>query len=80
MFMIKYLKSKFYKNNKFYLNNFGKHVRDWTYVKDICQILNLLIKTKPKKKHVIYNICSNKPVKLMSIIDKIDVLTKKKAK
>ncbi|MDC0520065.1 NAD-dependent epimerase/dehydratase family protein [Candidatus Pelagibacter ubique] len=80
MFMMKYLKSSFYKNNKFYLNNFGKHVRDWTYVKDICQILNLLIKVKPKKKHVVYNVCSNKPVKLMSIISKIDVLTKKKAK
>ena len=80
MFMMKYLKSSFYKNNKFYLNNFGKHVRDWTYVDDICQILNLLIKVKPKKKHVVYNICSNKPVKLMSIISKIDVLTKKKAK
>ena len=80
MFMMKYLKSSFYKNNKFYLNNFGKHVRDWTYVKDICQILNLLIKINSKKKHVVYNICSNKPVKLMSIISKIDVLTKKKAK
>ena len=80
MFMMKYLKSSFYKNNKFYLNNFGKHVRDWTYVDDICQILNLLIKVKPKKKHEVYNICSNKPVKLMSIISKIDVLTKKKAK
>jgi len=80
MFMMKYLKSSFYKNNKFYLNNFGKHVRDWTYVKDICHILNLLIKVKPKKKHVVYNICSNKPVKLMSIISKIDVLTEKKAK
>jgi UDP-glucuronate 4-epimerase len=80
MFMMKYLKSSFYKNNKFYLNNFGKHVRDWTYVKDICEILNLLINVKSKKKHVVYNICSNKPVKLMSIINKIDVLTQKKAK
>jgi len=80
MFMMKYLKSSFDNNSKFYLNNFGKHVRDWTYVKDICQILNLLIKINSKKKHVVYNICSNKPVKLMSIIDKIDVLTQKKAK
>jgi len=80
MFMMKYLKSSFYKNNKFYLNNYGKHVRDWTYVKDICQILSLLIQVKSKKKHVIYNICSNKPIKLMSIIDKINVLTQKKAK
>jgi len=80
MFMMKYLKSSFYKNHKFYLNNFGKHVRDWTYVKDVCQILNLLIKIRSKKRHVIYNICSNKPVKLMSIISKIDLLTKKKPK
>ena len=80
MFMMKYLKSSYYKNNKFYLNNYGKHVRDWTYVIDICQILNLLIKVKSKKKHVVYNICSNKPVKLMSIIDKINLLTNKKAK
>ena len=49
-------------------------------MKEICQILKLLIKIDSKKKHVIYNICSNKPVKLMSIIHKIDVLTKKKAK
>jgi len=80
MFMMKYLKSSFYKNHKFYLNNFGKHVSDWTYVKDVCQILNLLIKIRSKKRHVIYNICSNKPVKLMSIISKIDLLTKKKPK
>ena len=79
MFMIKYLKSSFNKSKKFYLNNYGKHVRDWTYVKDVCKILKLLINIKPQKKHVIYNICSNKPIQLMSIIDQIDVLTGKKA-
>ena len=79
MLIYKYLKSIFFKNEKFYLNNYGKHVRDWTYVKDVCKILKLLINIKPKKKHVIYNVCSNKPIQLMSIINQIDVLTGKKA-
>ena len=79
MFMMKYLKSSFNKSKKFYLNNYGKHVRDWTYVKDVCKILKLLINIKPQKKHVIYNICSNKPIQLMSIVDQIDALTGKKA-
>ena len=48
-------------------------------MKDVCKILKLLINIKPQKKHVIYNICSNKPIKLMSIIGQIDVLTGKKA-
>jgi UDP-glucuronate 4-epimerase len=79
MFMMQYLKSSFNKSKKFYLNNYGNHVRDWTYVKDVCKILKLLINIRSQKKHVIYNICSNKPVQLMSIIDQIDILTGKKA-
>ena len=41
MFMMKYLKSSFNKSKKFYLNNYGKHVRDWPYVKDVCKLLKL---------------------------------------
>ena len=69
MMMMKYINSH-YKKKIFQLNNFGNHTRDFTYVGDVVKILFLLIiKHKNLKNLDILNICSNKPVKLKSIIE-----------
>ena len=74
MMMMKYINSHF-KNKTFQLNNFGKHIRDFTYIGDVVKILYLLIKNHKKLKNSdVLNICSNKPIKL----DKIIKLMKKK--
>jgi UDP-glucuronate 4-epimerase len=75
MFMIKYLNATYNKSKVFYLNNYGNHFRDFTYINDVCKILRKLIYSKLKYKHLIINICSNKPIKLTKIIKKIDDLT-----
>ena len=43
MFMMKYLTSSYKKEINFYLNNFGKHTRDFTYILDVCKIISKLI-------------------------------------
>jgi len=68
MFLFKLLKA--YKTNrKFYLNNFGNHQRDFTYIGDIIKILNNLIKLKLYNFDVI-NICASKPVNIKKVLDK----------
>ena len=67
MFLFKLLKS--YKKNKvFLLNNYGKHSRDFTYIKDVTEILSRLIK-KNKLKFDIANICNSNPVNIKYICD-----------
>jgi len=80
MFMIKYLNATYNKSKVFYLNNYGNHFRDFTYIKDVCKIMKKLIYIKLKHKHLIVNICSNKPIKLTNVIKKIDNLTLNKPK
>jgi UDP-glucuronate 4-epimerase len=80
MFMMKYLNATYNKSKIFYLNNYGNHFRDFTYITDVCTILKRLIYSKLKYKHLIINICSNKPLKLTSIINKINQLTLNKPK
>ena len=66
MFLIKYLDAA-YNKKKFFLNNYGNHVRDFTYIKDVTK---LLIKLRDKKivGSDIYNICSNNPINLKKVI------------
>ncbi len=81
MFLMKYLTSSFDRTKKFYLNNFGNHTRDFTYILDACEIIEKLIFSKKKQiKHQIFNICSNNPIKLLDIIDELNRLTTKKPK
>ena len=80
MFMIKYLISTFNKSKIFYLNNYGNHYRDFTYIGDVCKILKKLIYKKLKSRHLIINISSNKPLKLVNIMNTIDKLTLRKPK
>ena len=57
-------------NKKFYLNNYGNHYRDFTYIKDVIEALDKLRKINfSNKKSFIFNICSNKSVKVSSMID-----------
>ena len=72
MLMMKYMIAK--KNNqKFYLNNNGKHFRDFTYIFDVVEILKRLLSVKVKKNEV-YNICSNKPINVNRILNKLNKL------
>ena len=67
MFLFKLFKS--IKNKeKFYLNNYGNHRRDFTYVKDLIDVL-LKLMNKKDKNHNIYNIASNNPVNIKNIIN-----------
>ena len=67
MFVTKFLTSSF-KKKPFYLNNHGNHVRDFTYIKDLIQILLKLQKIKLRKKHDIFNVCSGKPINITRTI------------
>jgi UDP-glucuronate 4-epimerase len=78
MLIYKYLRSIFYKKEKFYLNNFGNHTRDFTYIKDINKILFRLLKKKPFRGHGVFNICSNNPIKITKVLDIISKEVKKK--
>ena len=80
MFMMKYLTASYNQKINFYLNNYGKHTRDFTYISDVCKIMSKLVFIKRKIKHEIFNVCSNNPQKLTDIIKKIDFLTQKKPK
>ena len=68
MFLFKLLKA-YKSNNTFYLNNFGNHLRDFTYIGDIIKILNKLIKLN-KFTFDKVNICGSKPVNIKKIFTK----------
>ena len=83
MFIYKYLAAA-YNKKKFFLNNYGNHFRDFTYIEDA---INILIKLRNKKinKYEVYNVCSNNPYGLLKIIDffkkkipKVKIIKRKK--
>ena len=78
MLIYKYLKSVFDKKSKFYLNNYGNHVRDFTYIYDVTQILYKLLNIKFKKNNTVINISSNNPIKITKILNHINSYFKKK--
>ena len=72
MLMIKYMIAK--KNNqKFILNNNGNHLRDFTYISDVIEILIKLFSIKIKKSEI-YNICSNNPINVNKILKKLNII------
>ena len=73
MLMIKYMLAKLRKKT-FVLNNKGNHFRDFTYIQDVIKILVKLLRTKNTKEHKILNICSNNPLKVSKILNKINLL------
>ena len=72
MLIFKYLKSSFSKKEKFYLNNYGNHTRDFTYMQDVNKILHKLLLKKHPFTHNIFNICSNKPIKITKTLNLIN--------
>ena len=66
MFMLKLFKATITKNF-FDLNNFGNHLRDFTYIDDVVKCMYKLI-YKNFTKHEIFNICSNKPINIYDVI------------
>ena len=70
------------KNKTIKLFNFGKHYRDFTYVDDVVNSIEKLIKQPPKKNipFEIYNLGSNNPISLMNFLKFIENELGKKAK
>lgn len=67
MFMLKLFKATLNKK-VFELNNYGNHRRDFTYINDAVRAVNGLIQKKQLGNNI-YNICSNKPIKILEIIN-----------
>ena len=69
-------------NKTIYLNNFGKNLRDYTYVEDVTDfILKLINKSKKQKNfYDIFNIGGKKNISLLKVIKLIEKITNKKAK
>ena len=73
MLMLKYMMAKM--NDKvFIINNKGNHYRDFTYIGDVIKILIKLIFSKMKKKHEVFNICSNNPMSVKFVLNRINEL------
>ena len=68
MFIFKLLRCAF-KKKIFQLNNFGNHIRDFTYINDVVRFIELI--KFNKEKHKIFNICSNKPIHLQNLLKMI---------
>tara|TARA_E500000178_G_C17038979_1_gene765436 strand:+ start:32703 stop:33671 length:969 start_codon:yes stop_codon:yes gene_type:complete len=81
MLYLKYLNA-IKKNKTIYLYNFGKHARDFTYISDVIEILVKLVKIKDKKyyQNNIFNICSGKPINLITYLKFIDKIYGKNCK
>ena len=67
MFMIKYMLSSKLKKD-FNLYNFGNHKRDFTYIKDVVNLVYKVSNSKIKKNYDIFNVCSSKPLHLNTIM------------
>ena len=71
MFYSKVLDAAF-KKKKLYVNNYGNHSRDFTYIKDVNLILYNLLKSKNIYRNEILNICSNKPLNIVKLIQSVE--------
>ena len=74
MMILKYIEASI-KKKIFYLYNYGNHTRDFTYIDDVVNIMNKMIHLKIKKNHEIFNICSNRPFKLVKVLNFLNSLT-----
>jgi len=71
MFIFKLLDA-ILKKKLFYLNNYGNHQRDFTYIEDAIDMLENLYKSRNKlNKHEVFNVCSNNPQNIIKIKNKI---------
>ena len=67
-------------NQIVYLNNKGKNIRDFTYIDDVVTGIHKILFSKNKAMHNVYNIGSGNPVKIIDILKKIKLITKKDCK
>ena len=74
MFIPKIL-NKIKSNKVINLFNGGKHSRDFTYVKDIAQLIGKIITKFPKKEKVL-NICSGERIKISKLIYYVEKILK----
>jgi UDP-glucuronate 4-epimerase len=79
--------NKIQNNEGIEIYNYGKHSRSFTYIDDIIQSMMLLIENQYKNvdqsdidKYLIFNICGNRPEKLMDYLSEIERNLNKKAK
>jgi len=66
MFLFKLLNS-YYKGKPFFLNNFGNHIRDFTYINDVVEMV-MNIKIDKNTYNQVFNICSGRPIHLKKMI------------
>lgn len=71
MMMMKYILAKKNKTT-FNLFNYGHHLRDFTYIEDLTEIMSLMINKKFKRKNDVFNICSSKTIKITNVLKLID--------
>ena len=71
MLIFKYIKTNLDKKN-FNLTSNGQHFRDFTYINDVLSIVENFLYSKLKKNYDVFNICSNKPIKVLDVIKKIN--------
>ena len=65
------------KNKKINIYNFGKHLRDFTYIDDVVKIIFKLSKIENKKIKT-FNICASNPIEINKIISLFESILKKK--
>jgi UDP-glucuronate 4-epimerase len=71
MFISKYMRSL--KNNvKINLYHYGKHFRDFTFVKDVVVILMKSISLSYVGKKRVFNICASKPIQMLKLVSIIN--------
>ena len=70
------------KNKKLYLNNYGKHARDFTYIDDCVESIYKLLQFISKRKSffTIVNIAGGKKVKITNVVKILEKYLNKKAK
>ena len=76
MFCSKAIEAAF-KKKKLFINNYGNHSRDFTYIKDVNKILFNIMKRKIKVDNNVINICSSNPINIIKIVKIIEKYSSK---
>jgi UDP-glucuronate 4-epimerase len=76
MFYSKVLDAGF-RRSVLYINNFGNHSRDFTYIKDVNLVLYNLLSCKTISSFDILNVCSNRPWNIIKLVKFIEKFTGK---
>jgi UDP-glucuronate 4-epimerase len=71
MFIIKLLNT-LKKKNFFYLNNSGNNFRDFTFIDDVVNVCQKILKIKFSERNIIFNLCSGNTVNILDLSKKIN--------